>query len=516
LFLVLLISYIYFLPRWADPNQNSRLNMIVAAVDQGTLRIDDYVDNTVDYAKFEGHYYSDKAPGIALLGIPVYAAIKPFLNLSPISQILERAAYSDAFVDTLNKAGTGLFINKIHFAVAQIAATWVVISLPAALLGVLLYRFMGHFTLHEGHRLMVALIYGLATIAFPYAGALYGHQLVAFFLFTAFYLLFTGSSSYSDDRASSFLARYRISNERLILSGFLLGWSVITEYPAAILAGLIFLYSLYRLSDHRRALWMVLGGLPPVLLAVALNLAMFRTPLPVGYRYSELWVEQHSTGFMSLVLPRPAALWGITFDPFRGLFFLSPVLLLALPGLYVLWNRRQWRAEFWLSTLGLVGFFLFNSASIMWWGGYSIGPRYLVPILPFLTWPLIMWLDHWGNRLWIYFLTMVLTLWSFLLVWGETLGGQAFPPDTIRDTLGGYTWPHLRAGDIARNLGMILDLKGWMSLLPLTVVLTLLLLVLVRRPSSKKAQDSTRQTLPGLFTQGANKPITIISREDAS
>ncbi|NTV97458.1 MAG: hypothetical protein HGA75_18945, partial [Thiobacillus sp.] len=73
LFTLLLLCYAYTLPRWADPNQNSRLDMIVAVVNDGTLMIDKYVANTVDYAKVGDHYYSDKPPGSAFLGIPVYA-----------------------------------------------------------------------------------------------------------------------------------------------------------------------------------------------------------------------------------------------------------------------------------------------------------------------------------------------------------------------------------------------------------------------------------------------------------
>lgn len=41
-FLLLLVSYAYFLPRWADWSQTSRLDLTLAIVDQGTLKIDDY------------------------------------------------------------------------------------------------------------------------------------------------------------------------------------------------------------------------------------------------------------------------------------------------------------------------------------------------------------------------------------------------------------------------------------------------------------------------------------------
>ena len=80
LFLLLSLCYTYTLPRWADPNQNSRLDMVVAVVEDGTFQIDEYVENTVDYAKVGEHYYGDEAPGVAFLGIPVYVVLKGILN----------------------------------------------------------------------------------------------------------------------------------------------------------------------------------------------------------------------------------------------------------------------------------------------------------------------------------------------------------------------------------------------------------------------------------------------------
>src|SRR5207302_8294294 len=76
IFLLLLFCFTYFPPRWGDWNQSSRLDLVLAIVDDHSLTIDRYAENTGDYAYFEGHYYSDKAPGTALLGVPAYAIYK--------------------------------------------------------------------------------------------------------------------------------------------------------------------------------------------------------------------------------------------------------------------------------------------------------------------------------------------------------------------------------------------------------------------------------------------------------
>jgi hypothetical protein len=481
LFLTLLVCYVYIFPRWADPNQNSRLDLVVAVVDQGTLRIDDYVDNTVDYAKFEGHYYSDKAPGVAFAGIPVYAALRAILSLPVMDRLMVYLSNNEVLAATLREGGTGLLQQKVCFAMAQVAVTLATASLPSALLGVLFYRILAEFTTDERHRLLLTLIYALATPAFAYAGAFYGHQLCAACLFSAFYLVFAKR-------------RETISTRRLLTIGFALGYAVITEYPAVIIAGILFLYTLCYLADRRRVGWLVVGGIPPGALAAAYNYAIYQTPLPVGYKYSELWAEQHYTGFMSLTFPRWEAIWGLTFGPFRGLFFLSPVLLLAIPGFVAWWQSREHRSEFAVAVSSVLGFFLFNSSSIMWWGGFSIGPRYLVPILHFLGLPIIFFLRRWSLQRWSKALLWVLGLWSLVAVWGLTLAEQAYPSERWRVPLVDYAWPNWLRGNIARNAGMFLGLPGISSLIPLLAGVFVALYLLLHFPSSDQSIEPRKQT----------------------
>jgi hypothetical protein len=300
----------------------------------------------------------------------------------------------------------------------------------------------------------------LATPAFSYAGAFYSHQLAAVLLFAAFALIF-------------WLRPQKSNGGRLALIGVLLGYAVISEYPSVLIAGLLFLYVLYRLADKRRIGWVVLGGIGPGLLLTAYNLATYRTILPVGYHYSALWQTQHSTGFMSLTYPKLDILWGLVGSPYRGVFLLSPILLLAVPGFIYLWLDRLHRAEAIVSTLAVLSFFAFNSSSSMWWGGFSVGPRYLIPMLPFLAWPLILFLKRYGQQVWARVLAGGLAILSLMFVWGLTLAGQHFPEETWQFPLRDYAWPHLAQGDLARNLGMAIGLHGWWSLMPLFVILAL-------------------------------------------
>ena len=69
IFAVTFFSYAYFY-EGAGWNQNSRFDLVRAIIEQRTLRIDDFQQNTGDKAFANGHYYSDKAPGLALLAVP--------------------------------------------------------------------------------------------------------------------------------------------------------------------------------------------------------------------------------------------------------------------------------------------------------------------------------------------------------------------------------------------------------------------------------------------------------------
>src|SRR5262245_56197694 len=72
-------AYLHHVGGW---NQTSRFALVRAIIEHGTLSTDDTVQFdgrriTGDLAEYKGHFYSDKAPGVALAAVPVVAAVRP-------------------------------------------------------------------------------------------------------------------------------------------------------------------------------------------------------------------------------------------------------------------------------------------------------------------------------------------------------------------------------------------------------------------------------------------------------
>jgi len=86
--------------------------------------------------------------------------------------------------------------------------------------------------------------------------------------------------------------------------------------------------------------------------------------------------------------PNPYVMIRLLFYPYRGLFFYSPILLLSIPGLFFM--LKKYKAETILIILALVLFLSIISMRRNWWGGYCFGNRYLLPVVPFLSLPLIL------------------------------------------------------------------------------------------------------------------------------
>jgi hypothetical protein len=469
--LLLLLCYGWFIPRAgrSDWNATARADLVFAVADHGVLRIDDYHQNTGDKAYFEGHYYAVGSIGPSLLALPAYLALEPLLALPPVARRLARGEASRAEPPPAGAHRDATPRERLAILVMTLFA----VALPSAVLGVVVYRFACRFVPRERDALVIALTYGLATVAFPYSKALFQHQVSAFGAFVGFWLLWR-------------VAREGAASWWLWVVGVLFGLATVSEYPVAPFLLLLLVWAwreIPRPRDLHRVVW---GALPLGLLFAAYNWVIFHTPFPAGYRYHVEYHDVHGQGFMGFTGPTWSALWGITLSPYRGLFFLSPVLLLAMPGLVFLWREPRFRSTAVLVTALLAGFLLYVSSYLYWSGGDAIGPRFLVPLVPFLMLPVARawseWSGHAAGRV---ALRAVLLL-SALNVWAQSVAGQHYPPYQFRGTVvvnptTQWAVPLLRDGDVADNLGYRLGLSGLATLLPLAAAALAVVFVVHRR-----------------------------------
>lgn len=473
----LLVCFVYFLPRWHDWNQDARLDVTMSIVNHATIDIDAYASNTRDRDYFDGHYYSNKAPGQSLLGVPVYLAFKGALALSPIRTMAnhfeQNHAWNLALQDATDpmSAGDSRFIPpRLDFAILQYLESILTAAVPSVLFLLFFYWFLGYFSGSLLNRSILTLALGIGTIIFPYSQLFYSHIPATALDFVGFALVYIlGHRGLSPRKGTAWMSnRPQLS---AALAGFCLGLSVVFEYPAALIVVMVGIYALTQLP-FRLIPFLVLGAIPPIMIVMGYNFAAYHNPLTTGYGCNDKYWPGECKGIGGFTLP-PAgsAIRGMSVSAERGLFFISPFLVLAFPG-YVLWLLRSRRELISVLTCLAIPAVFFVAISCYWgWnGGQVVGPRYLMELVPFLALPVIFVLDRMNSpvsRVAIYLLVLA----SCVNVWVETVGGRAFPPGPTRNPLFSYSLPNLSRGQVPLNLGTFLGLNGKSSLGPLLLLL---------------------------------------------
>lgn len=432
LFAALLVVYSYFIQ---PPGSNalSRYDAVLSLANQHTTAIDAYQANAQDKGLFAGHYYSDKPPGVVLVSLPVYVGLRAVLGAADSWPLDEQYV-----------------VYLLNFFVA---------ALPTALLAVLLRHVLRRLGVGPGASLLAAVAYGTGTLALPFATLYFGHQTSAFFGFAAFAALFFGR-----ERARPVLWAF--------LGGLSAGLAVLTEYPLAIVAALLGLYVLARFPGRRGIAAYVLGGLPAAGALLLYNYVSFGDPLRLSYEnvYLQQFAQMHQ-GFFGLTNSDGTVLLALLFSG-KGLLTLSPVLALVPAGLWALWKAGPWRPEARLLAGILVLFPLYNSAYFLPFGGWTPGPRFLTPMLPFAAVAVGVAFGSWT---WAWRLGVPLAAYSTMNMFLATATVpllEADPPWPLVQS-----WlPALANGEMALNLGT--QRFGWLgaaSLLPLLLTLALAL-----------------------------------------
>jgi hypothetical protein len=456
--------YLYNFAYFAEirsANELPRIYLTMAMVDRGAFDIEPEIRrffDTPDTSSFGGKRYSNKAPGMSLLTVPVYVAQKLASGWETPSLI------------------------RMFFWFRLFGAT-----LPSLFFLLLLWRFLGRLAPELQTRRMVLAAYALGTMASTYGTLFIAHQLSSLLLATGFIRIF-------------FYARGEGSRSRIFWAGLASGAGVLVDYQVAFIGPPLFLYLLWAINARRhlavdgetsdstdrsegswvRPVLLFCGGAAlPLIVLMLYQWSCFGSPFKTGYHYltNPVFREWHGHGFLGLGSFHVAALGNRYFSADDGRFYHSPFLLLAAPGLVLMFRRRCWRAEA-IFCAALIAFFIYFAAALAFVSGWDVGPRYITCVLPYYLPPVALCAVELGRRWYLripIFGLMAASMIMYLAV------NAVFPhyPDNFSNPWFDVTLRFGRAGYLSYNLGWLLGLKGLASIIPYLSVAFALLVVLL-------------------------------------
>ena len=480
----LFVSYAYFYQAggW---NQNSRFALVRAIIERHTLQIDAYSLHTGDRALWQGHYYSDKAPGASLLALAPVAVARGMARLVHVDPESFPGIAWTSYVATV--VTSGLFTLIAALLVMQLTLRW---------------------GFSRNAALFAATAYAVAGPAWCYATLFMAHGLTAGCLMLAY-----ARAIDLDDPGS--VTRQRVSWS----VGLWAGLAVISELQAAVPAFFIACLALLAVRDRQSrdvsavAARIVAGGLIVGTAFFVYNALAFGSPLHLGYA-SEEGFEQLHTGFFGITSPSWWKWREILIGSYRGLLPLSPLVALTPIGLTLLARAPARRRPGFVAAAIAAFYFLLNASYYYWEGGWAYAPRQLTPALPFLALGLAPLWDSWGR--------VGRVILSAGWLWGTALTLIAVsttpqPPSSFKAPVRELLWPAFRDGDLslndatfvhnssqfnllrgnqvphaAWNLGEIAGLHGHMSLVPLGLVWAVAARMLLRGNQLSRAVKVSR------------------------
>ena len=138
--------------------------------------------------------------------------------------------------------------------------------------------------------------------------------------------------------------------------------------------------------------------------------------------------------------------------------------------------RAGYRSEALLCTAVGLCYFAFETGYAFWDGGASVGPRHLLPAVPFLVLPAASALGHRRLRA----VGTVLVAVSVTVLMAVVSTRPIFPMG-MQNPLWSETLHDLGSGKMQNNWGMVFGLPGILSLLPLFLAAALIVRPLFRK-----------------------------------
>lgn len=335
----LILSILFSSGQIENPDTHLRLTQARSMIQESTFGIPSDVGEDMHgniAINKSGQRYMVYNPGQTVFFIPIYYFARLFCSE-------EVSCY---YLATFNVSFINFFIHSIcAFYLFKIAL----------LIGVAKQR-----------AYLLSAFFGLTSYSFVFAQSTYEHHFeMLFILMSAFYAL---KSNTKNGGAMSGV---------MLSLGLFFRTSTILAAPAILLMQ----------KGNKARLQTMLGLSVGVGVLLFYNYYRFGDPLESGY--SLAWTLAHGEKFNFWAMSRlPSAIFGFLLSPGKGLLFFSPTILIAMLGVRSFWvKKRRMAYSILLITLTYLGFFSLNFA---WHGSvWSYGPRYILPVVPFLYLPII-------------------------------------------------------------------------------------------------------------------------------
>jgi hypothetical protein len=263
----------------------------------------------------------------------------------------------------------------VHYLAAILSLVLPVIftAVTAGLVGLISLRLGSSMS---GARL-AALAYAFGTIALPYARTFYAEPLLAFLTAAAIFAALA-------------------SSPKQVAYAALCSMLAVLAKPTGILVGLVIsAYLLAKTRSLKRSVIPALGSFAGLLIYCLYNDLRFGHPLMFGQPWS-FRLQAIPEGFLGLLL-----------SPGRGLIWYCPTMLLSVAAF--LKAKKSNLLDALLPVTMFAGFLLLHSFWAFWSGGWSWGPRFLLPAIPALAALLGILEKEWRRLL------VVMTLLGFLI-----------------------------------------------------------------------------------------------------
>ncbi|MCL5097076.1 MAG: hypothetical protein M1608_06025 [Candidatus Omnitrophica bacterium] len=495
----------------------SRLDLLHALWEHQSFSIDAYHTNTPDKAFFQGHYYSDKAPGTVAVALPAFAVSAQILNWANIPLDSPKGWLISSW---LSCAGS--------------------LALVTAIGGVALYAWLCRWTSARAALITVlALFLGAAPL--PYSTMMFSHALVIGLICICMWAIGLGEgqrgkgqeqrgkrggqSGEGEDRGGKGDEQrengeeqtgsgegQRGKSEELCGKGEVasvqrVGWGAVKATEVELLAssepgianrppidhldqpmhqtrnlghgqctrrdvlagfagglalasefssGLVIvgLFLWLAAEDWRRGFTFTLLGAIPLLLVPAYSLACFGNPFILPYSLQASFPQMRQ-GLYAIQWPDAQTAWNLLFSPARGLLFWSPFLVMAGFGYWAVavTSTRLFVLTYFVPLLQVI---VISGRVWDWQAGFVLGPRLLAPMLPLLALPCALGVRRWPK------LGLILAAYSIAITTMATLTDAA--PNTMNyNPLTELHIPDILNIELSPNLGMLFGFSPYLS-----------------------------------------------------